>query len=404
MTGSIIKRGDKTYLLRLSLGKDAVTGKRLYHTETVHGTKKEAELRLRALVGTYERGQLVARSSGSVNQLLEQWLASARGSIRGRTHEDYTGVWERYVKEDKIGRLPLDKLTVIHIQGLYSRMLDRGLSPLTIRRLHTVVNQALRQGVKWRMLGHNPAADVNLPANRGKKFLRAMTLEQAKAFLKAVEGQRWGSVLSFALRTGMRPEEYLGLQWPEVDLERGLVRVIQVLVRPKGGGWNFEEPKTSGSRRTVALHARDVEELRAHRVQQVQERLFAGDKWQSQWDFVFTNESGGPVFEGNLTKRAFKPALERAGLSSSFRLYDLRHTCATLLLLAGEHPKVVSERLGHSSISITLDTYSHVLPTMQAGAAAKLADMLEAAPALGAEPAERGTVVPLRRRAESPGL
>lgn len=397
MTGSIIKRGDKTYLLRLSLGKDKVTGKRLYHTKTVHGTKKEAEARLRDLVREYEQGGVVAASTASLNEFLEQWFLTARQRLRERTFGDYRQLCRCYI-EGNLGRLPLGKITPVAIQKRYAELQEKGLSAPTIRKLHVVLSQALKQAVRWRMLPHNPALDVDLPAKRGQKILRAMTREQAQAFLRALEGRRWGTVLSFALRTGMRPEEYLGLQWSDVDFDRAQVRVTQVLVRPNGGRWKFEEPKTAGSRRTIALAPRDLEELKAHRAQQLQERLFAGDRWQSQWDFVFTNETGGPVYEGNLTKRAFKPALEQAGLSSSFRLYDLRHTCATLLLLAGEHPKVVSERLGHSSVSITLDTYSHVLPTMQAGAAAKLADMLEAAPALGVQPPERSTVVPLRRQ------
>ncbi len=154
------------------------------------------------------------------------------------------------------------------------------------------------------------------------------------------------------------------------------VSITKVLVRPKGGGWKLEEPKTAGSRRTVALDARDLEELTAYHAQQPQERLVAGNQWKTEWDFVFTNESGGPVFDHNLGQRTFQTLLAKAGLSDKFRLFDLRHTHATLLLIGGEHPKVVSERMGHSSKAITLDTYSHVLPTMQAGAAKTIGDML----------------------------
>ena len=324
MTGSIIKRGERTYLLRLSLGKDAVTQKRLYHTETVHGTRKEAEARLRQLVGEFERGTLVARSSQSLNEFIVKWLESTKGRVRGRTHEDYVALWERYLKND-MGRLPLAKISAMRIQDEYSAMMGRNLSPLTVRRLHTVLNQALKQAVRWRLLGHNPAADVDLPANRTIKVLRAMTLEQAQAFLLATLGHRWGCLLRFALRTGMRPEEYFALQWADIDFDHAVARVSKVVVHPKGGGWNFEEPKTAGSRRTVALDPVDLEELRAHRAQQAQERLLAGNRWLSNHDFVFTNENGGPIHEGNLTSRAYKPALKKAGLSEKFRLYDLRH-------------------------------------------------------------------------------
>jgi integrase len=278
--------------------------------------------------------------------------------------------------KNDIGRLPLAKITAMRIQQLYAEMMARPLSPLTIRRLHTVLNQALKQAVRWRMLAHNPAADTDLPANRTAKVIRAMTLEQAQAFLVATLGDRWGCVLRFAVRTGMRPEEYFALQWSDIDFDQAVARISKVVVHPKGGGWKFEEPKTAGSRRTVALDPVDLEELRTHRTQQLQERLLAGDRWKTDHDFVFTNELGGPMHMRNLAKRSFKPALKKAQLSDKFRPYDLRHTCATLLLLSGENVKVVSERLGHASVSITLDTYSHVLPTMQQSAARKMGAML----------------------------
>lgn len=379
MKGSILKRGEKTYLLRISLGRDRVTGKRAYRTETYHGTRREAETKLRDMVRQFEQGSLVAKSSGTFNEFFEEWIGVARGRLRQRTYEDYLGIWERYLKE-KMGRLPLDKITPRTIQAQYRGMIDRGLSPLTVRRLHTVLNQALRQAVRWKMLAHNPAADVDLPANRSSNVIRAMDLDQSQAFMAATASFRWGVVLRFALRTGMRPEEYLALQWSDINTDLCLATVRQVVVRHKGGGWKFDEPKTASSRRSVAIGPKDLEDLAAYRAQQLQERLFAGPRWKSEWDFVFTNEIGNPIYDGNLTKRTFKPALEAAGLSKTFRLYDLRHTHATLLLLAGEHPKVVSERLGHSSVSITLDTYSHVLPMMQTESARKIADLLTPRP------------------------
>ena len=123
----------------------------------------------------------------------------------------------------------------MRIQEEYSGMIGRKLSPLTVRRLHTVLNQALKQAVRWRLLGHNPAADVDLPANRTTKVIRAMTLEQAQAFLVATLGHRWGAVLRFALRTGMRPEEYFALQWPDIDFAQAGARISKVGLRPRGG-------------------------------------------------------------------------------------------------------------------------------------------------------------------------
>jgi|SRR5262245_26722095 len=198
---------------------------------------------------------------------------------------------------------------------------------------------------------------------------------QAAEFQKALNGDPQRTTLLFALATGMRPEEYMALQWKDVDLKQGTAIVRRVLIRTKGGGWYFNEPKTPKSRRTITLPPSLVRELIEHRRAQNEARLKAGEHWQN-YDLVFCTEAGTPLQINNFTARHFKPALVRAKLEASIRLYDLRHTHATLLLLAGEHPKVVSERLGHSSVTLTLDTYSHVLPNMQMSASEKLEKLL----------------------------
>jgi len=169
----------------------------------------------------------------------------------------------------------------------------------------------------------------------------------------------------------MRPEEYLALKWSDVELGRGVAIVRRALVWRKGGGWYFDEPKTSRSRRTVPLPVSLVKSLAAHKRKQSEARLKVGSLYQNN-DLIFATGEGSPHNSRNLTNRHFRPILKRAGLSLDFRLYDLRHSCATLLLSVGENPKVVSERLGHASIVLTLDTYSHVLPTMQEDASQKL--------------------------------
>ena len=166
----------------------------------------------------------------------------------------------------------------------------------------------------------------------------------------------------------------MGLQWKDINLDDGMIHISRSLVRNKSE-WRFDEPKTAKSRRTVKLAPTVVKSLRAHRSKQAAERLRAGIRYQD-YDLVFATDTGQPLESRNLIKRHFKPVLKQAGLRETIRLYDLRHTCATLLLAAGEHPKIVSEMLGHASIQLTLDTYSHVLPDMQQGAVAKLEDML----------------------------
>jgi integrase len=171
----------------------------------------------------------------------------------------------------------------------------------------------------------------------------------------------------------MLPEEYLALQWSDVDMTTGSVQIKRALARHKKS-WSFEEPKTARSRRTVYLPDPLVKKLVAHKRQQAEIRLKLGAAWQV-YDLVFCGEQGTPLSIPNITYRYFRPILTKAKLPR-IRLYDLRHSCATLLLIAEENPKVVSERLGHSTIVLTLDTYSHVLPTMQQNASAKLEKML----------------------------
>ncbi|MDQ3088819.1 MAG: site-specific integrase, partial [Acidobacteriota bacterium] len=172
----------------------------------------------------------------------------------------------------------------------------------------------------------------------------------------------------------MRPEEYLGLQWKDIDFENKILAVRRALVVKKGGGFIFTEPKTKKSRRSIPISNSLIDALKAHRRSQLEERMKLGASYQT-FDLVFASEIGTPLLHGNLLRRHFKPIRDKAGLPS-IRLYDLRHTTATLLLSAGENPKIVSERLGHASIVLTLDTYSHVLPTMQKDATDKIEKLM----------------------------
>ncbi|MDQ3257322.1 MAG: site-specific integrase [Acidobacteriota bacterium] len=202
---------------------------------------------------------------------------------------------------------------------------------------------------------------------------RVLSPEEAQAFLKVCDEMPRGLIFEFALLSGMRPEEYLALKWSDLDLERGTAQVRRALVR-HNNSWTFEEPKTKKSRRTITLPQQLLKKLAAHKREQNEWRLKLGCEWQA-YDLIFCGEKGNPHSVPNLTYRYFRPILKQAGIPQ-IRLYDLRHSCATLLLIAEENPKVVSERLGHSTVVLTLDTYSHVLPTMQEKATARLEKML----------------------------
>jgi integrase len=267
------------------------------------------------------------------------------------------------------GGMRLTRLPPEQLERLYARMLDAGSSARTVRHVHAVLHNALERATKRGRVARNVAQLVDPPAvPRSEK--RVLNEDEAQRFLAAIRGDRFEALYLLAISTGMREGELLGLRWQDLDLERGAIQVRQTVAFVKGGGYVFGEPKTAKSRRNVILTAVATAELRRHRMRQAESRLAVGAAWQDL-DLVFTNEVGGPVDGSNVLQRHFYPLLARAGLPR-IRFHDLRHTCATLLLGRGVHPKVVSEMLGHSTVAITMDTYSHVLPTMQREAAAAL--------------------------------
>jgi integrase len=254
-------------------------------------------------------------------------------------------------------------------------MLADGLSARTVRYCHAVLTSALKQAVKWELLFQNAASLVDLP-RQARREMRALSPVEAIRFLSAAREDRYGVLFELALITGMRPEEYLALQWKDVELGKGTVTVQRTLIwRRRDGGWYYGEPKTRGSYRRIPIPFSLVRSLSAHKKHQAEERLKAGPNHRDN-NLVFATTVGGPLMPQNLVRRHFKPILKKANLPTSIRLYDLRHSCATLLLAAQENPKVVSERLGHATITLTLDTYTHVLPSMQKAASQKLENML----------------------------
>lgn len=374
MAGQIIKRGEKTWVVRIFQGRDE-NGKRRYVNKTIHGTKKNAEKYLTAKLRDKDLGVNIEPASESLDKYLEKWLESVvRSRVREATYDDYKYLLDRYVSPT-LGAIKLCDIRSIDIQKVYGDMLgEKELSARTVRMTHAVLSSAMKQAVRWHMLQRNPCEFVDLP-RMARKEMQALSPDEASRFLEAAREDKLGIVLSFALATGMRPEEYLALKWSDLDLHAGTATVRRTLIWRKGGGWYFGEPKTSRSRRTIPIPRSLVGELADHRRKQAESRLKKGADYQNN-DLVFASGEGTPILLRNLVRRHFQPLLTRAELSPTLRLYDLRHSCATLLLSAGENPKVVSERLGHASIVLTLDTYSHVLPSMQQAATEKLERIL----------------------------
>ncbi len=372
MAGQITKRGENTWYVRIFLGRDA-KGKRKYFNKTIHGTKKDAQKYLTAKTREKDLGVFVEPASIPLNDFLDRWLSEiAQNKLRARTFDNYESLLNCHVRKI-LGAKRLSDIQAYEIQKLYNDMKKANYSPKTIRHVHNVLSPVFKQAMKWKMLIQNPCDICELPRME-KPEMMYFTPEETTKFLDAAKDDKFYAVFLLAIETGMRPEEYLGLQWKDVDFENGAISVRRALVVKKGGGFIFTEPKTKKSRRSIPISKSAINALKNYRRNQLEEKLKLGADYEN-YDLVFASEIGTPLLHGNLLRRHFKPIRDKAGLPK-IRLYDLRHTTATLLLSAGENPKVVSERLGHASIVLTLDTYSHVLPTMQKTATDKIEKLM----------------------------
>jgi integrase len=393
------RSGPAKYRIRVFNGSDS-NGKKIVVTETVIGEQR-AKDRAAELEAAKSRGGLVAPCRERLTDYMIRWLDDVkRLELRARTWDDYRGLIRRYMEEPPkgtplVGQVRLDKLGIGSFDPVYAHMWRAksegglGLSQRTIKYLHSVIRHALSHAVKVGELASNPTDHATLPTKANDavdKAVRAMDEGQVARFLAAARHDRYFALWFVLLSGGLRPGEVFGLTWPDVDVEGGRIHVCKALTRrglPDGEPWRLTAPKTKKARRTVVLPGFAVAALREWRLLTSKERLLVGEEYERH-DFVFANEFGKPLDQSNIYARNFRRIMAEAGLgewiersgrprfSPAFRIYDLRHTCATTLLRRGVNPKIVSERLGHASIVLTLDTYSHVLPDMQGGAADEL--------------------------------
>jgi integrase len=307
-----------------------------------------------------------------LGEYLGRWLTdSVRDTVRPTTFERYEQVVRLHISP-VLGKVKLKNLTSAHVRGLYRQKLDAGLSPRSVQYVHVTLHKALKQAVRDGLVPRNATESVKPPQVR-REEIRPLTPEQVKTLFEAAKWDRLEALYVLAVTTGLRQGELLGLKWDDVDMEAGTLQVRRTLTTAKGGPV-LSAPKTKGSRRTVKLSQTALEALRSHLARQLEEIGRVGSLWREN-SLIFASEVGEPLRRQYVTARRFKPLLRRAGLPE-IRFHDLRHTCATLLLTKNVNPKVVSEMLGHASIAITLDTYSHVLPTMQESAAKAMEDAL----------------------------
>ena len=371
MRGSVVKRG-RTWSYVVDVGRDPGSGRRVQRWKGGFATKRQASSRS----GTRRtRSRPVRpRDAGGlcVAAYLEQWLSGVQNTVKPTTAKSYGEILRWYVIPG-VGAVQLADLTPLHIRSLYADLLDQGgrrraaLSAGTVAIVHRVLRKALNDAVGWRLIARSPLVGVR-PPSRASAEMRTWTGADARRFLEHVADDRLYAMWALLLATGLRRGEIAGLRWGDVDLDAGLLSVRRSRV---SAGWTVHEsqPKTRSSRRAVSLDERVVAVLRAHRRRQLEERLAWGTAWVDS-AFVFVRENGEPLHPETITSM-FRRRVVRAGVPK-IRLHDLRHASASLALAAGIHPKVVGERLGHSSVAITLDLYSHVAPTLQAEAAEKL--------------------------------
>jgi integrase len=341
--------------------------------KTLYGrTRREVDEKLTKAKADRDGGLAFGADNLKLGEYLDRWLAdSVRDTVRPSTFERY----EQMVRLDirpVLGRVKLKNLTAAHVRALYRQKLDAGLSPRSVQYIHVTLHKALKQAIADGLIPRNATEAVKPPQVR-REEMRPLTAEQVRVLFEAAKGDRLEALYVLAVTTGLRQGELLGLKWDDIDLEVGTLQVRRALTAAKGGPV-LSAPKTKGSRRTVRLTQTAMEALRSHLGRQLEEIDRVGDTRRED-GLIFTSESGSPLSRQHVTAHRFKPLLRRAGLPE-IRFHDLRHTCATLLLSKNVNPKVVSEMLGHASIAITLDTYSHVLPTMQEGAASAMEDAL----------------------------
>jgi integrase len=302
----------------------------------------------------------------TVAAFLDHWLRdTVRPSVRPRTYLSYASLVRIHLGPG-LGQLPLARLSPQHVQAFLNAKTASGLSPRTVGYLRAVLRQALGQAERWGMVTRN-AARLAEPPRIPRREIRPFFPEEARQFLDAIRGDRLEALYLVALGVGLRQGEILGLAWSDVDLDSSSLTVRHALQRVERA-LILVEPKSATSRRVIALPVLVRDSLRAHRLRQHGERLLAGSRWHDdERGLVFTTTVGTPM-DGIAVTRRFQSVLREAGLPRQ-RFHDLRHACASLLLAQGVAPRVVMETLGHSQISLTLNTYSHVIPALGRAAA-----------------------------------
>lgn len=374
--GSITQRTDGMWRGRIMVGRlpDGRPDLRTVYAKT----RGEVQQKLDDIRRQLTQGAVLQRTKLTVSELLDQWIEECvTRSLRATTLESYRQVVSAYLKP-ALGKIKVADLRPEHVRRLCAELIRRGLSPATVRYARTLLHGALRLAMRMELVGRNVTESVSPPRYRRPQVQPPTPREVAKLIDTSAQGDdRLEALWCLAVYSGCRPGELLGLKWEDVDWTARRLTIRRNLTGASGGRPILTAPKTSRGFRAISLPEEPLERLQAHRERQRAERQRLGPDY-SDFGLVFATQTGTPLLTHNVV-RAFKRLLMAAELPSTIRLYDLRHAHATALLAAGIHPKVAAERLGHSSVTLTLDTYTHMIAGLDADAAARVQQAFRAA-------------------------
>lgn len=368
MQGYYRKRGEK-WSFSIDLPRDPVTNKRRQKTVSGFKTKKEAEKACAALITEIERSEYVAPSKKTVADFMKDWLAGKELSVKKQTYATYYDHIRLHINP-ALGKYELMKLSREQVLAFYKKLKnEKQLSDRTLLDIHNLLKQTLSQALEWQLIRRNVMNTIDTPKVAKKEF-KVWSLEECGLLLSKSKLDRLHIAFILALTTGMRQGEVLGLRWQDIDMETGLISITQILDH-KGKAFQVGAKTNAGSR-LISIDENTVNELKKHKKTILAEKLRLGPAYTDH-DLVIPTSIGTPLNPRNLL-RTFYRLIEASGVPK-IAFHDLRHTHATLLLSQGINPKIVSERLGHANIKVTLDTYSHVLPNMQKETAVKFGKM-----------------------------
>lgn len=348
------KRGNG-YGFTVDAGKDE-QGKRKQITRSGFKTENEAMLEALKIEEQVKKG--IFSNAPELREFIPMFFEHVQHQVSAMTYHNQKHFAEKFIVP-RIGHHRMDKITYLQIEEFYQSLLNQNISRGTIRNVSLVLRKAFKTAQKWGIIQSNIASHVRPPAYRPTK-MKVWNEEQVKRFLEASKQSPYHVIYTLTLSTGMRIGEVLGLEWDDLDLHNGLLQVQRSLKYTVGVGLHTKEPKNLHSKRTISLPKGTIHALEEHKKNSL----------PAKWVF---HHVGDPIYPSELSRR-FQTDVKKSGILP-IRFHDMRHTHATLLLSMGVNPKVVAERLGHSTVITTLDTYSHVMPSMQKEVAERLGNL-----------------------------